>query len=71
MDIVASDGYSITLDSRQLNRNDDVILATLKEGESLPEREWPLVLVWDRNAERVPDGIKAVRNITEIHLLFD
>jgi len=71
VEIVASDGYSITLDSKQLNKNDDVILATLKEGESLPEREWPLVLVWDQNAERVPDGIKAVRNITEIHLLFD
>ncbi len=69
--IVASDGYSITLDSRQLDKNHEVIIATQKEGESLPEREWPLILVWDQDAERVPDGIKAVRNITEIQLLFD
>ncbi len=69
--IIAADGYSITLDSRELNRNDDVIIATIKEGESLPEREWPLVLVWDKDAELVPEGIKAVRNITEIQLIFD
>ncbi len=69
--ITASDGYSVTLDSRELNRNDDVILAAQKGGETLPEREWPLTLVWDQNAEPVPEGIKAVRNITEIDLLFD
>lgn len=69
--IVASDGYSITLDSRQLDKNDEVIIATQKEGETLPEREWPMILVWDQDADPVPDGIKAVRNITEIHLLFD
>jgi len=69
--ITASDGYSITLDSRQLNKNDGVIIATQKDGETLPEREWPLILVWDQDADPVPEGIKAVRNITEIHLLFD
>ncbi|MFW6360288.1 MAG: hypothetical protein ACOC2R_00945 [Spirochaetota bacterium] len=69
--IVASDGYSVTLDSRQLDKNDEVIIATQKEGETLPEREWPMILVWDRDADRVPEGIKAVRNITEIQLLFD
>ena len=69
--IVASDGYAITLDSRQLDKNNEVIIATRKEGETLPEREWPLILVWDQDASPVPDGIKAVRNITEIHLLFD
>ncbi|MFO7730322.1 MAG: hypothetical protein R6V86_06115 [Spirochaetia bacterium] len=69
--IVASDGYSITLDSRQLNKNDGVIIATQKDGETLPEREWPLILVWDQDADPVPEGIKAVRNIAEIHLLFD
>jgi len=69
--ITAADGYSISLDSRQLNKNDDVIIATQKNGESLPDSEWPLILVWDADAELVPDGIKAVRSITEIHLLFD
>jgi hypothetical protein len=42
-----------------------------KEGEVLPEREWPLIIVWDEDAERVPDGIKPVRNIEKIELLFD
>lgn len=69
--IVAADGYSITLNSGDLNKNDDVIIATMKNGETLPEREWPMVLVWDKDAALVPDGIKAVRNITELNLLFD
>jgi len=71
VEVVASDGFSINLDSKQLNRNDDVIIATRKNGETLPDREWPLVIVWDQNAEVVPEGIKAVRGITEIRLLFD
>jgi hypothetical protein len=69
--ITAADGFSIDLNSRQLHRNDDVIIAMYKEGEVLPEREWPLIIVWDEDAERVPDGIKPVRNIEKIELLFD
>jgi DMSO/TMAO reductase YedYZ molybdopterin-dependent catalytic subunit len=68
--ITASDGYSIELDSRKLHENDDVILAMYKEGEVLPDREWPLILVWDKNAERVPDGIKPIRSIVKIELDF-
>lgn len=71
VEIVAADGYSIRLDSTELNKNDDVVIATMKEGESLPEREWPMILVWDQDAELVPAGIKAVRNITQINLIFD
>ena len=71
VEIVASDGFSIELDSRQINRNDDVIIATQKNGKTLPDRDWPLIIVWDQDAEVVPDGIKPVRNITEIHLRFD
>lgn len=68
--ITASDGFSITLDSRELHGNNDVILAMYMEGEPLPDREFPLVIVWDKDAEVVPAGIKAVRNITEIELIF-
>ena len=68
--ISASDGYAIELDSRQLHENDDVILAMYKNGEILPDREWPLILVWDEKAETVPDGIKPVRNISSIELIF-
>lgn len=71
VEILASDGFSIELDSKQINKNDDVIIATQKNGETLPDREWPLIIVWDQNAEVVPEGIKPVRSITEIHLLFD
>lgn len=71
VEIVAADGYTISLSSQEINKNDDVIIATMKNGESLPEREWPLVIVWDKDASVVPEGIKPVRNITEIHLIFD
>ena len=66
--ITASDGFSITLDSRELHENDDVILALKKNGEELPESEWPLIIVWDDDAEIVPSGIKNVRNVISIEL---
>lgn len=68
--ISASDGFSITLNSADIHGNNDVIIAMFKNGEMLPERERPLIIVWDKDAEMVPDGIKPVRNITEIELLF-
>ena len=68
--ITASDGFSITLNSEEVHNNDDVIIAMYKNGGPLPERERPLVIAWDKAAEVVPDGIKSVRNITEIELLF-
>ncbi|MFP4180848.1 MAG: molybdopterin-dependent oxidoreductase [Spirochaetaceae bacterium] len=71
VEITAADGYSIQLDSRELHQNDDVIIAMYKNGEVLPNREWPLILVWDKNAETVPEGIKPVRNIEAIELIFE
>ena len=70
VEIVAADGFTISLDSKELDGNDDVILAMYKAGEELTGDEWPLVLVWDKDAELVPDGIKPVRQVTEIHLLI-
>jgi hypothetical protein len=69
--ITAADGFSITLDAAELDMNQDVILALYKEGGQLPEREQPIVIVWDKNSSRVPDGIKPVRSIEEITLEFD
>ena len=69
--MVATDGFSVSLDSGQIDRNDEVILAALKDGEELPEREWPLILVWDKDAETVPAGIKGVRNVNEIQLVAE
>lgn len=69
--ITASDGYSIDLDSRELDKNDDVIIAMYREGAELPERERPLIIVWDRETETVPSGIKAVRGVVSIELVFE
>ena len=66
--LVASDGFTVTLDSREVHENEDVIVALMKNGEPLPEREFPLILVWDENAETVPEGIRNVRNIEMIRL---
>ncbi len=68
--ISAADGFAITLNSSQLDKNDDVIIAMYRDGEELPESDFPLVIVWDKDAETVPEGIKAVRNIASIELLF-
>ncbi len=66
--IVAADGFSVTLDSREVHENDDVIIAMQKNGEVLPERERPLILVWDAGSDPVPEGIRNVRNIETIEL---
>ena len=69
--IIAVDGYSITLDSRELNGNLDVIIAMYQNDEELSDADWPLKLVWDQNADIVPEGIKAIRQIVQIELLFE
>jgi len=45
VEVVAADGYTVTLDSRLVARNDEVILAYLLDGAPLPEDYWPLRLV--------------------------
>jgi hypothetical protein len=71
VEITAADGFKITLDSKELDGNDDVILAMYREGEELDGDEWPLVLVWDRDAALVPEGIKPIRQVISIRLVFD
>ena len=70
--IEASDGFSVTLDNTQLEGNDDVILAmyTGEDDHLLNDKEWPLRLVWDKDASTVPEGIKAVRNVSKIVLVY-
>jgi len=68
--ITASDGYAVTLDSRELHMNNDVILAMYQDGEELTGEDWPLKLVWDKDAERLPEGIKAVKAVERIELIF-
>lgn len=68
VEIIATDGFTVKLDSRQLHRNDDVIIAMFQGEKELSGDEWPLILVWDKDARIVPDGIKPVRQIVRIHL---
>jgi len=39
-----------------------------KNGLDLPDNEAPLVLVWDRAAKLVPNGIKPVKQVQSIVL---
>lgn len=71
VNIVSEDGFTISLESRELHANEDVILAMYREDETLPTDEWPLILVWDKDADNIPGGIKPVRKITRIELIFD
>jgi hypothetical protein len=70
--IEASDGFSVTLDNSELEGNDGVILAMYTGSDDLllEEKEWPLRLVWDKNAETIPAGIKAIRNVVSITLIY-
>ena len=45
INVIAGDGYSVTLDSATIARNDDVIVAYLLDDQPLPEKHWPLRLV--------------------------
>jgi DMSO/TMAO reductase YedYZ molybdopterin-dependent catalytic subunit len=45
VDIAASDGYTVTLESGRINRNNNIILAFLVNDGELPEQYYPLRLV--------------------------
>jgi hypothetical protein len=66
VDFLASDGFSLALDSKELDRNEDVIIAMYKNDANLGEDEFPLVLVWDKDAKLVPAGIKNVKKLASI-----
>ncbi|HPE68204.1 MAG TPA: hypothetical protein PLF96_02655 [Thermotogota bacterium] len=66
----AVDGYQITLSSLELDRNDAVLVANAKNGSDLESGEWPLVLVFDSSAERLPEGIKKVKQLAHIEIVL-
>ena len=45
VDVVASDGYTVSFDSARITRNDNILLAYLVNGNPLPEKYFPLRLV--------------------------
>jgi hypothetical protein len=64
VDFVAADGFKVSLDSRDLDRNQDVIVAMYKNDAELGEDEFPLVLAWDKDAKLLPGGIKNAKMLT-------
>lgn len=68
--VMASDGFAVTLDSREVHRNPDIIIAMYKNGEKLPDNEAPLVLAWDKDAALVPKGAKNVKMIGSVKAIF-
>jgi hypothetical protein len=45
VDVVASDGYAVTLDAARINRNNNFLVAHLVNGNPLPDKYFPLRLV--------------------------
>jgi DMSO/TMAO reductase YedYZ molybdopterin-dependent catalytic subunit len=45
VEVIAADGYSKTFTAEQIKRNNDYIISYRRDGEPLPENQWPLRLV--------------------------
>ncbi len=45
VDVIASDGYTVSFDSARVKRNDNIIVAYLVNGNPLPDKYFPLRLV--------------------------
>lgn len=63
--LIASDGYSVVFDSKDIARNDNIILAFQLNKASLPKKFWPATLVGE-----IPKQ-KWIRNVVEIDLIFE
>lgn len=59
VDVVASDGYTISFESARLKRNDNIIVAYLVNGNPLPEKYFPLRLVGSDLAKNEMTGMIA------------
>ncbi len=66
----AADGFSVTLNSKDIHRNNDIIIAMYKAGGKLPPDESPLILVWDRAAKVLPEGIKNIKQLASVEAIF-
>ena len=66
----ATDGFSVVADSQSVHRNNDLIIAMYKDGERLPDDEAPLILVWDKDAKRLPEGIKNIKQLVSVEAKF-
>jgi len=68
--MTAADGFKVMLNSRDITRNDDIIVALYKNGEKLPDSEAPLTVVWDRAAKKLPEGIKNIKMLASVGATF-
>jgi len=68
--LTASDGFKVNIDSKEVSRNDDIIIALYKNGEKLPDSEAPLVVVWDRNIKKIPEGLKNIKMLARVEAQF-
>lgn len=68
--MTAADGFKITLNSKDITHNDDIIVALYKNGEKLPDSEAPLTVVWDRAAKKIPEGIKNIKMLASVGAVF-
>ena len=61
IDLISADGYTVTLDSYTVMRNDDIIVAYLVDGEPLVEDNFPLRLVGpELSKKQMVGGITSV-----------
>ncbi len=65
VEVIAADGFSKTFTSEEVKRNDNMIIASLCDGEPLAEDYWPLRLV----GPELSKG-QMVSQIIEIKLIF-
>ena len=66
VDVIASDGYTVTFESSHVYRNDDIIVAFEVDGAPLPDQYFPLRLVG-----KGVESSEMVGKITEIVLNVD
>jgi len=61
IDVVSADGYTVTLDSFTVMRNDEIIVAYLVDGEPLTDEDFPLRLVGpELSKKQMVGGIASV-----------
>jgi DMSO/TMAO reductase YedYZ molybdopterin-dependent catalytic subunit len=65
VDVIASDGYSVSFESAVLNRNSDILLAYLVNSSELPEQYYPLRLVGPglENNQMVGQVVQVIVNV--------
>jgi DMSO/TMAO reductase YedYZ molybdopterin-dependent catalytic subunit len=64
--LIATDGYSVTLESSQVSRNNQIVLAYQVNENPLPDKYFPLRLVGDELQKN-----QLIGQVAEIRMIFD